>query len=258
MKTCAGAQMPVCQYAGMQVCQYCRNPRRTPAPLGPFLHLHWQLAAGTCQNFPPEFWRILAAGAWCSILRKDLRGRLACWAGFLSEFNFQLKYRPGKTNRKADILSRKDEHQPLGGGESRALLDPALFIAAIEPDEVLDNCICNAYLQDERLNHIIEALQKNDKVKNWSWDNGLLMFKNKVYVPKDDSIRKDILASRHDNMAAGHPGQFRTLELVNCKYYWKSLKKTVTSYVSNCESCIRNKHSNQLPLGLLNPIELPS
>ncbi|QRV84414.1 Retrotransposable element Tf2 protein [Ceratobasidium sp. AG-Ba] len=162
---------------------------------------------------------------------KDLRGRLARWAGFLSEFNFQLKYRPGKTNGKADILSRKDEHRPLGGGESRALLDPALFIAAIEPDEVLDDRIRDAYLQDERLNHIIEALQKNDK---------------------------DILASRHDNIAAGHPGQFRTLELVNRKYYWKSLKKTVTSYVSNCESCIRNKHSNQLPPGLLNPIELPS
>ncbi|QRV95333.1 Retrotransposable element Tf2 protein [Ceratobasidium sp. AG-Ba] len=165
---------------------------------------------------------------------KDLRGRLARWAGFLSEFNFQLKYRPGKTNGKADILSRKDEHRPLGGGESRALLDPALFIAAIEPDEVLDDRIRDAYLQDERLNHIVEALQKNDKVKNWSWDNGLLMFKNKIYVPNDDSIRKDILASRHDNMAAGHPGQFRTLELVNRKYYWKSLKKSVTSYVSHC------------------------
>ncbi|QRV84680.1 Retrotransposable element Tf2 protein [Ceratobasidium sp. AG-Ba] len=187
-----------------------------------------------------------------------LERTLSTWAGFLSEFNFQLKYRPGKTNGKADILSRKDEHRPLGGGESRALLDPALFIAAIEPDEVLDDQIRNAYLQDERLSHIIEALQKNNKVKNWSWNDGLLMFKNKIYVPNDDSIRKDILASRHDNMAAGHPGQFRTLELVNRKYYWKSLKKSVTSYVSHCESCIRNKHSNQLPLGLLNPIELPS
>ncbi|QRW03187.1 Retrotransposable element Tf2 protein [Ceratobasidium sp. AG-Ba] len=189
---------------------------------------------------------------------KDLRGRLARWAGFLSEFNFQLKYRPGKTNGKADILSRKDEHRPLGGGESRALLDPSLFIAAIEPDEVIDDHIRDAYLQDDQLNHIIEALQKNDKVKNWSWNNGLLIFKNKIYVPNNKSIRKEILASRHDNMAAGHPGQFRTLELVNRKYYWKSLKKSVNDYVSNCESCIRNKHSNQLPPGLLNPIELPS
>ncbi|QRW10098.1 Transposon Tf2-1 polyprotein [Ceratobasidium sp. AG-Ba] len=145
-----------------------------------------------------------------------------------------------------------------GGGESRALLDPALFIVAIEPDKVLDDRIRDAYLQDERLNHIIEALQKNDKVKNWSWHNGILIFKNKIHVPNDDSIRKDILASHHNNMAAGHPGQFRTSELVNRKYYWKSLKKTVTSYVSNCKSCIPNKHSNQLPPGLLNPIKLPS
>ncbi|QRV99736.1 Transposon Tf2-1 polyprotein [Ceratobasidium sp. AG-Ba] len=85
------------------------------------------------------------------------------------------------------------------------------------------------------------------------------MFKNKIYVPNDHAICKDILASHHNNMAAGHPGQFRTLELGNQKYYWKSLKKLVTSYVSHCESCICNKHSNQLPPpGLLNPIELPS
>ncbi|QRV73504.1 Transposon Tf2-1 polyprotein [Ceratobasidium sp. AG-Ba] len=135
----------------------------------------------------------------------------------------------------------------LWGGESRTLLDPALFIAAIEPDKVIDDRIRDAYLQDERLNHIVEALQKNDKVKNWSWENGLLIFKNKIYVPNNDSICKDILASRHDNIAVGHPGQFRTLELINRKYYWKSLKKSVNAYVSNCESCIRNKHSNQLP-----------
>ncbi|QRV80757.1 hypothetical protein RhiJN_13140 [Ceratobasidium sp. AG-Ba] len=54
----------------MQVCQYCRTPPRTPAPLGAYLHLHWQLAAGICRNFPPEFWRILAAGAWHSILTR--------------------------------------------------------------------------------------------------------------------------------------------------------------------------------------------
>ncbi|QRV78837.1 Retrotransposable element Tf2 protein [Ceratobasidium sp. AG-Ba] len=151
---------------------------------------------------------------------KDLRGRLL--------------YYPGRTNGKADILSRKDEHWPLGGGESQALLDPTLFIASIEPDEVLDNRIRDAYLQDERLTHIVEALQRSDKVKNWAWDNGLLMFKNKIYIPNDDSIRKDILASRHDNIAAGHPGQFRTMELINRKYYWKLLKKSVNSYVSNC------------------------
>ncbi|QRW08767.1 Transposon Tf2-1 polyprotein [Ceratobasidium sp. AG-Ba] len=35
------------------------------------------------------------------------------------------------------------------------------------------------------------------------------------------------------------------------------MKKSVNEYVANCESCIRNKHSNQVPPGLLNPIEAP-
>ncbi|QRV90602.1 Transposon Tf2-12 polyprotein [Ceratobasidium sp. AG-Ba] len=166
---------------------------------------------------------------------KDLRGRLARWAGFLSEFNFQLK-----------------------GGESRALLDPALFIAAIEPDEVLDDRIRDAYLQDERLNHIVEALQKNDKVKNWSWDNGLLMFKNKIYVPMTTQfaeiyLRVVMMTWQQDTQANLEHWNWLIKNITG-----NLLKKSVTSYVSHCESCIRNKHSNQLPPSLLNPIELPS
>ncbi|QRW12150.1 hypothetical protein RhiLY_11149 [Ceratobasidium sp. AG-Ba] len=68
MGACAGAKLPVCQHAGMQVCQYCRTPPRTPAPLGPYLHLHWQLAAGICRNFPPDSGGFWLQGAWHSIL----------------------------------------------------------------------------------------------------------------------------------------------------------------------------------------------
>ncbi len=30
----------------------------------------------------------------------------ACWAKFLSEFNFDISYTPGKENQKADLLTR--------------------------------------------------------------------------------------------------------------------------------------------------------
>jgi len=100
-------------------------------------------------------------------------------------------------------------------------------------------------------------LRKDTTVKDWKLSNGLLLFREKIFVPRDDTIRNLILESRHDAIAAGHPGRARSLELVARTYYWPSMKKFVNSYVGHCENCLRSKPSNQLPTGLLRPLEVP-
>ncbi|QRV87030.1 Retrotransposable element Tf2 protein [Ceratobasidium sp. AG-Ba] len=144
-----------------------------------------------------------------------------------------------------------------GGGESSALLPENLFIQAVTPDHDLECLIQDAYIADEYSQKVIKALEENEKVKHWEWDDGLLRYKGKIWIPNNKAVRKLVIESRHDNIAAGHPGQFRTYELLYRKYVWASMKKSVNDYVANCESCIRNKHSNQVPPGLLNPIEAP-
>ena len=41
----------------------------------------------------------------CFIMTKHLNWQQACWAKFLSEFNFKISYRPGKQGEKPDILT---------------------------------------------------------------------------------------------------------------------------------------------------------
>ncbi|QRW13671.1 Retrotransposable element Tf2 protein [Ceratobasidium sp. AG-Ba] len=187
----------------------------------------------------------------------ELRGRVARWQEVLSRYNFRIFHIPGRKNGKADILSRLRKLRPEGGGESSALLPENLFIQAITPDHDLERLIQEAYIADEYTQKVIKALEENEKVKHWEWEDGLLRYKGKIWIPNNKSIRKLVIESRHDSLAAGHPGQFRTYELLNRKYIWSSMKKSVNEYVANCESCIRNKHSNQVPPGLLNPIEAP-
>jgi len=43
---------------------------------------------------------------------KTLTRRQARWAEFLSQFNFYIKYRPGKENDKADALTRRLDGKP--------------------------------------------------------------------------------------------------------------------------------------------------
>src|SRR5437762_10839671 len=49
---------------------------------------------------------------------KALTPRQVRWANFLSQFNFTVKYRPGKLNGKADYLSRMPGVMPRRGGEN--------------------------------------------------------------------------------------------------------------------------------------------
>ena len=46
---------------------------------------------------------------------KDVGGRLARWMIFLQQFNFQIKYKPGKVNNDADALSRRPKGGDSGG-----------------------------------------------------------------------------------------------------------------------------------------------
>jgi hypothetical protein len=190
---------------------------------------------------------------------KPLNRRQIRWANFLVDYNFVIKYRPGIQNKKADLLSRRaDLVPPKEGGEPSMLLKLELFIAAIQTDSDLDDAIRDALQDDTNASKIIERLESGEKLNGWKLDNGLLYFHEHIFVPQEKEIRKAIIESRHDAPSAGHPGQFRTLELVLRKFYWPNMKKTVATYVQACDSCIRSKHSNQVPAGLLNPIDLPS
>jgi hypothetical protein len=191
--------------------------------------------------------------------KKGLNRRQIRWANFLADYNFVIKYRPGAQNRKADILSRRADWQPhKGGGEPTVLLKPELFIATILTDNTLEDLIRDTIHEDEQVKEIIKRLEEGETMKTWSMEDGLLYFQERIYVPKEKEVRRAVIESRHDAPSAGHPGQFRSFELLSRKYYWPGMKKSVVKYIQACNSCIRSKHSNQAPAGLMLPIDIPS
>jgi hypothetical protein len=48
----------------------------------------------------------------------------------------------------------------------------------------------------------------------WLEVDGVLYFRGKIYVPPTADIRQKIVALHHDSHVAGHPGRWKTLELV--------------------------------------------
>ena len=91
----------------------------------------------------------------------------------------------------------------------------------------------------------------------WNFEHGLLLHRGKVYVPKDQQLRLDLIKLHHDTLPAGHPGRFKTLKLVTQNYWWPGMSVMVKRYVQGCDSCQRNKYSREKPYGLLQPNEVP-
>jgi len=58
------------------------------------------------------------------------------WAEFLSHFDFQIKYRPGKASGKPDALTRRSGDLPEEGGERLRHMEHAVLKSANLPQEL--------------------------------------------------------------------------------------------------------------------------
>ena len=66
---------------------------------------------------------------------------------------------------------------------------------------------------------------------------GLLFHEKQIYVLKEESVRAELLKHHHNDVLAGHFEVERTLELIDCKYYWSDMSKDVKNYVFSYNIC---------------------
>ncbi len=76
-------------------------------------------------------------------------------------------------------------------------------------------------------------------------------------VPNIPALRRSIFYELHDAPLSGHPGKAKMLKKANSLYWWPNLSSDIAQYVKTCDSCQRNKSSNQKPVGLLCPLYIP-
>ena len=92
----------------------------------------------------------------------------------------------------------------------------------------------------------------------WERDGNLVMYRGCVYVPKDPQLHHDIAHAHHDSVMTSHPGQWKTLELVSCNYWWLGISHYVASYVAGCNVCNHCKSFPMQKVGKLTPNWIPT
>ena len=64
-----------------------------------------------------------------------------------------------------------------------------------------------------------------------------MLKKRKVYIPKDEELKREIIQLHHDTPVAGHRGKWKMTELVTRNYWWPGVTRDVGKYVEDCDIC---------------------
>ena len=173
------------------------------------------------------------------------QGRLARWILKLEQYEYQMRYRPGKSIPHADNLSRHPSYVAAIQLPTE-WTDEELRIAQ-EEDSVLRKVIDYYRLkklppttEDAPVKHYCQKMDKlsvTDGILTIRYDRGAQSFKQ-VIVPANLVPR--LLEKAHDE--SGHYSAGKTLDTIRQKYYWDTLFKDTTSWCRTCSKCQERKH----------------
>jgi len=111
---------------------------------------------------------------------------------------------------------------------------------------------------------VIKAVEEMKKAgvkmlrdEEWREEDGLMLKEGKVYVPKDEALRVEIIRLHHDTPMGGHGGQWKTAEMVTRNFWWPGVTREVKRYVEGCDACQHNKNRTEQPAGKIMPNSIP-
>jgi hypothetical protein len=180
-------------------------------------------------------------------------------------------YHPGKTNIVADALSRKAHCSCLSVEafnetlcwEMRKLnleIIPQGSLNHLSVETTLGDNIVLAQQYDKGVRTIKQKLAQGEgKYKCFRIDHeGVLWFNERLVVPRDHKLRKQILDEAHLSKFSMHPGSTKMYQDLKQNFWWTHMKREIAKYVSECDICQKVKASHLKAAGILQPLSIPS
>jgi len=130
----------------------------------------------------------------------------------------------------------------------------------IDREDLLEE-VRKSKVKDDEVVKVVEEMKRAGvkmlRDEEWREVDSIMYKKEKVYVPKDEKLRAEIIRLYHDMPVGGHGGQWKTVELVTRNFWWPGVTKEVKRYIERCDACQRNKNCTEQPAGKLMPNSIP-
>jgi hypothetical protein len=226
-----------------------------------------------------KIWRHYIMGTKCQVYidhkslkyiftQKDLNLRQHRWLELIKDYDLEIHYHPSKANLVADALSQKEHvHAAIVAQLPDELVEDFrrlnLGIVAhtkgitIEVEPTLEQEIRKGHIGDAKIQEIKDLITEGRGPEFTEDEQGTIWFKNRICVPKIDSLRETILKEAHDSDYSIHPGSTKMYQDLKQKYWRYGLKRDVAAHVVVCDVCQRVIVEHQRPAGLLHPLKVP-
>lgn len=234
--------------------------------------------------FALKIWRHFLYGEKCEIYtdhqslkyifsQKDLNMRQRRWLELLKDYDCEILYHPGKANVVADALSRKEvgnissvQVQSINLMDLDRLgiefvmhnkgVESGLYQIEVRP--TLLERIKVSQIEDEELKKIQDKIGSDLSWKDFrKGDDEILRFKDRVCVPSNMEIKRDILSDAHASSFSVHPGSTKMYKDLRQNFWWPKMKREIAEWVERCLVCQQVKAEHQRPGGLLQSLPVP-
>ena len=89
-------------------------------------------------------------------------------------------------------------------------------------------------------------------------NHGVLRLNGRICVPDVGNLKQEVLAECYTAKLSIHLRIHKMYRDMKRTFWWKSMKRDISIYVSRCENCQRIKSDQQKTTGLLQPLEIPA
>jgi hypothetical protein len=121
----------------------------------------------------------------------------------------------------------------------------------------------NSQVLDFSVAQALEVIKENGPrtmskgLQEWNLEDGLILYRGKIYVPRDKNLRQDLVKAHHDPPSRGHPGCYQTQELVS-RNWWPGMGQFIKEYIKGCAICQETKINTHPSKEPLHPTEIPT
>nr|GFC27840.1 putative reverse transcriptase domain-containing protein [Tanacetum cinerariifolium] len=169
--------------------------------------------------FALKMWRHYLYGTKCVVFtdhkslqhildKKELNMRQRCWLELLSDYDYEIRYHPGKANVVADALSRKERSKPL---RVRSLV---MTIGLNLLKQIL-NAQSEAKKEKNFINEDLHGMINKLEPRA----DGTLCLNNQSWIPCIGDLRALIMHESHKSKYSIHPGSNKMYQDLK-RLYW--------------------------------------
>lgn len=163
----------------------------------------------------------------------------------LMGLRYKICYKQGAENRAADALSRVPS-----GPHQEMLAMSTLQLTWMQE-------LVESYQSHADTVKLLAQLAVSSPQGAFSLQQGIIRYKDKIWVGHSKDIQLRIIASLHASPVGGHSGFPVTYRRIKNLFAWPGQKKMVHQFVAECTICQQAKPERVKYPGLLQPLSVP-